>query len=84
MHTTGGPTSYPLPESSTAPPLWPPPLTFLLPAPRVHPTHHDVPRATCRPPTQVVHGTDTLAYTAAALSLMLYGFKKPIILTGES
>lgn len=36
------------------------------------------------PPTQVVHGTDTLAYTAAALSLMLSGFKKPIILTGGS
>lgn len=31
----------------------------------------------------VVHGTDTLAYTAAALSLMLSGFKKPIILTGS-
>ncbi|GLI61946.1 hypothetical protein VaNZ11_004507 [Volvox africanus] len=31
----------------------------------------------------VVHGTDTLAYTAAALSLMLCGFKKPIILTGS-
>ncbi|KXZ49354.1 hypothetical protein GPECTOR_22g948 [Gonium pectorale] len=31
----------------------------------------------------VVHGTDTLAYTAAALSLMLCGFKKPIVLTGS-
>ncbi|KAF6261849.1 Asparaginase/glutaminase [Scenedesmus sp. NREL 46B-D3] len=29
----------------------------------------------------VVHGTDTLAYTAAALSLMLQGFRKPILLT---
>eukprot|EP00198_Chlamydomonas_reinhardtii_P004437 XP_001693773.1 predicted protein [Chlamydomonas reinhardtii] len=32
---------------------------------------------------QVVHGTDTLAYTASALSLMLCGFKKPIVLTGS-
>lgn len=31
----------------------------------------------------VVHGTDTLAYTASALSLMLAGFRKPIILTGS-
>ncbi|GLC35534.1 hypothetical protein PLESTB_000197200 [Pleodorina starrii] len=31
----------------------------------------------------VVHGTDTLAYTASALSLMLCGFKKPIVLTGS-
>lgn len=31
----------------------------------------------------VVHGTDTMAYTAAALSLMLAGFGKPIILTGD-
>jgi hypothetical protein len=31
----------------------------------------------------VVHGTDTLAYTASALSLMLAGFKKPIIVTGS-
>ncbi|EFJ50143.1 hypothetical protein VOLCADRAFT_89234 [Volvox carteri f. nagariensis] len=31
----------------------------------------------------VVHGTDTLAYTAAALSLMLCGFKKPIVMTGS-
>ena len=30
----------------------------------------------------VVHGTDTMAYTAAALSFMLAGFKKPIVLTG--
>jgi hypothetical protein len=32
----------------------------------------------------VAHGTDTMAYTAAALSLMLAGFRKPIVLTGES
>jgi len=31
----------------------------------------------------VVHGTDTMAYTASALSLMLLGFKKPIVLTGS-
>lgn len=31
---------------------------------------------------QVVHGTDTLAYTASALSLMLAGFRKPIVITG--
>jgi hypothetical protein len=31
----------------------------------------------------IVHGTDTMAYTASALSLMLQGFKKPILLTGE-
>ncbi len=30
----------------------------------------------------VAHGTDTMAYTAAALSLMLSGFGKPIVLTG--
>ncbi len=30
----------------------------------------------------VTHGTDTMAYTAAALSFMLPGFAKPIILTG--
>lgn len=35
------------------------------------------------PPTQVIHGTDTLAYTASALSLMLRGFGKPIVLTGS-
>ena len=34
------------------------------------------------PLLQVVHGTDTMAYTACALSLMLQGFRKPIILTG--
>ena len=31
----------------------------------------------------VVHGTDTMSFTAAALSLMLKGFKKPIVLTGS-
>lgn len=31
----------------------------------------------------VVHGTDTMAYTASALSLMLRGFKKPIVVTGD-
>ncbi|OSX72116.1 hypothetical protein BU14_0465s0007 [Porphyra umbilicalis] len=31
----------------------------------------------------VVHGTDTMAFTAAALSLCLAGFRKPIILTGS-
>lgn len=31
---------------------------------------------------QIVHGTDTLAYTASALSLMLAGFSKPIVITG--
>lgn len=35
------------------------------------------------PPTQVIHGTDTMAYTAAALSLMLRGFGKPIVMTGS-
>lgn len=30
----------------------------------------------------ITHGTDTMAYTAAALSFMLPGFAKPIILTG--
>ena len=30
----------------------------------------------------IVHGTDTMAYTAAALSFMLAGFKKPIVMTG--
>ena len=32
----------------------------------------------------VVHGTDTMAYTASALSLMLLGFRKPIVMTGVS
>ncbi|KAA8491378.1 L-asparaginase 1 [Porphyridium purpureum] len=31
----------------------------------------------------VVHGTDTMAYTASALSLMLAGFGKPIVMTGS-
>lgn len=31
----------------------------------------------------LVHGTDTLSYTASALSLMLAGFKKPIVVTGS-
>ncbi|HJL19844.1 MAG TPA: asparaginase [Sandaracinaceae bacterium LLY-WYZ-13_1] len=30
----------------------------------------------------VVHGTDTMAYTASALSFMLEGLTKPVILTG--
>lgn len=31
----------------------------------------------------VTHGTDTMGYTAAALSFMLLGQKKPVILTGS-
>jgi L-asparaginase len=31
----------------------------------------------------VLHGTDTMAYTAAALSFMLQGLRKPVILTGS-
>jgi L-asparaginase len=31
----------------------------------------------------VVHGTDTMAYTAAALSFSLEGLRKPVILTGS-
>lgn len=31
----------------------------------------------------VVHGTDTMAFTASALSLMLAGFGRPIVLTGS-
>lgn len=31
----------------------------------------------------IVHGTDTMAFTASALSLMLVGFKRPIVLTGS-
>ncbi|EFN58347.1 hypothetical protein CHLNCDRAFT_142407 [Chlorella variabilis] len=31
----------------------------------------------------IAHGTDTLSYTASALSLMLAGFKKPIVVTGS-
>src|SRR5690625_6605282 len=30
----------------------------------------------------VLHGTDTMAYTASALSFMLDGLAKPVILTG--
>lgn len=30
----------------------------------------------------VLHGTDTMAFTAAALSFMLQGLRKPVILTG--
>jgi len=31
----------------------------------------------------VLHGTDTMAYTAAALSFLIQGIQKPIILTGS-
>ncbi|MEW4132065.1 asparaginase [Bacillus thuringiensis] len=31
----------------------------------------------------ITHGTDTLAYTSAALSYMLQGLKKPVVLTGS-
>ena len=31
----------------------------------------------------VLHGTDTMAYTASALSFMLRGLRKPVILTGS-
>ena len=31
----------------------------------------------------ILHGTDTMAYTASALSLMLRGLTKPVILTGS-
>src|SRR5690554_5073563 len=31
----------------------------------------------------VLHGTDTMAFTASALSFMLQGLKKPVILTGS-
>lgn len=31
----------------------------------------------------VLHGTDTMSYTASALSFMLQGLKKPVILTGS-
>ena len=30
----------------------------------------------------VIHGTDTMAYTACALSFMLQGLRKPVVLTG--
>lgn len=32
---------------------------------------------------QVVHGTDTMSYTASALSLLLQGFKRPVVMTGS-
>jgi len=31
----------------------------------------------------ILHGTDTMAFTASALSFMLQGLKKPVILTGS-
>jgi L-asparaginase len=31
----------------------------------------------------ITHGTDTLAYTSSALSYMLQGLKKPVVLTGS-
>lgn len=31
----------------------------------------------------ILHGTDTMAYTASALSFMLHNFNKPVILTGS-
>src|SRR5690606_16485500 len=31
----------------------------------------------------ILHGTDTMAYTASALSFMLDGLTKPVILTGS-
>jgi L-asparaginase len=31
----------------------------------------------------ILHGTDTMAYTASALSFMLQGLRKPVILTGS-
>ena len=31
----------------------------------------------------IFHGTDTMAYTASALSFMLKGLRKPVILTGS-
>ena len=31
----------------------------------------------------ILHGTDTMAYTASALSFMLKGLKKPVVLTGS-
>ena len=31
----------------------------------------------------ILHGTDTMAYTASALSFMLCGLSKPVILTGS-
>ena len=31
----------------------------------------------------VLHGTDTMAYTASALAFMLRGLRKPVVLTGS-
>lgn len=31
----------------------------------------------------IIHGTDTMSYTGAALSLMLAGFRKPVVITGS-
>jgi L-asparaginase len=31
----------------------------------------------------VLHGTDTMAYTASALSFMLENLRKPVIITGS-
>ena len=31
----------------------------------------------------ILHGTDTLAYTAAALSFMLENLGKPVVITGS-
>lgn len=31
----------------------------------------------------VLHGTDTMAYTSSALSFMLHGLRKPVVLTGS-
>ena len=31
----------------------------------------------------ILHGTDTMAYTASALSFMLEGLNKPVVLTGS-
>ena len=31
----------------------------------------------------ILHGTDTMAYTASALSFMLHNLSKPVILTGS-
>jgi len=31
----------------------------------------------------ILHGTDTMAYTASALSFMLQGLKKPVVITGS-
>ena len=31
----------------------------------------------------ILHGTDTMAYTASALSFLLHGLDKPVILTGS-